>query len=54
MESSREDDPELANIRELFELGVDYLNLDQCYIDAVTVDSLKALDPERPIREADC
>ena len=23
-------------------------------IDAVMVDSLKALDPERPIREADC
>ena len=23
-------------------------------VDAVTVDSLKVLDPERPIREADC
>jgi len=23
-------------------------------VDAVMVDSLKALDPERPIREADC
>jgi hypothetical protein len=31
MESSREDDPELADIRELFALWTDYLDLDQHY-----------------------
>ena len=31
MESSREDDPELADIRELFTLWADYLDLDAKY-----------------------
>jgi integrase/recombinase XerC len=43
---------DVALLRLLHDLG--FRRGEAVRIDAVMVDSLKALDPERPIREADC